>query len=283
MNPNPQQKQDDEFTPILPKDFDISKVEFTQVKTMPSGAKLIFMTYEGGPIHLQSPEMKITWDPQVFQDDTKNVKYNMKASVNPSASRTSKIFHDKMIEFDTMLKKSAEENSVEWFKKKNVSADVIESMITPTIRDHIDVETGEPSGRYPPTFGFKIRKKDDKIQCGCFNGSVRLNEGEKAPKYNFNDKSKDDYTEFDNYIKKNTLIKGIFQAEFVWINPGKFGFSWSAHQLRIKVPKNFDEYAFMEDSDEEQEAEKLAQGNFVDTDSDNSEDGEVVPSEGSSD
>ena len=58
----------------------------------------------------------------------------------------------------------------------------------------------------------------------------------------------------------------------MWHSPGKFGCTWSAQQIRIKIPKGFDEYAFMDDSDEEG-GEKLPEGNFVNTDSD--EEGEV--------
>ena len=254
------------FKPTLPKDFDVSKVEFAQMKTMPSGAKLIFMTYNGEPIYLQSPEMSVTFDPQVFSDDDKNSKYNIKASVNMS-NEVSKVFHDKMTEFDKMLKESAIKNSVEWFKKKNVSNDVVDSMFTPTSRVSVDSETGEPNGRFPPTFGFKIKKKDGKVQCACFDGSQEGN-----PEINFNNKESDDYKDFDKCLKKNTLVKGLFKCEFVWHSPGKFGCTWSAQQIRIKIPKGFDEYAFMDDADEEG-GEKLPEGNFVDTDSD--EEGEV--------
>ena len=257
-----------DFKPTLPKDFDVSKVQFNQMKTMPSGAKLVFMTYNGGPIYLQSPEMTVTFDPQVFSDDDKNCKYNVKASVNMS-NEASKVFHDKMTEFDKMLRSAAIKNSVEWFKKKNVSDDVVDSMFNPTIKVSVDSETGEPNGRFPPTFGFKVKKRDGKIQCACFDGSG----GSPPPEFNFNDKEADDYKDFEKCFKKNTLVKGLFKCEFVWHSPGKFGCSWSAQQLRIKVPKGFDEFAFVDDSDEEGGGEKLPDGNFVDTDSD--EEGEV--------
>jgi hypothetical protein len=35
----------------------------------------------------------------------------------------------------------------------------------------------------------------------------------------------------------------------------------------VKVPKGFDEYAFMDDSDDEGQSEKLAQGNYIESDS----------------
>jgi hypothetical protein len=247
-----------DFKPMLPKDFDISKVEFTRSTTMPNGAKLFFLEYEGGPIYIQSPEMSLTFDPQVFEEGP-TCKYGIKSNMNLS-NESCKMFHDKMVEFDGKLKELAKENSVEWFKKKNVSDDVIESMITPTIKVYVDSETGEPNGRFPPTFGFKVKKKDGNIQCRCFN--------EDRKEINFNDKDSEDYMEFTKCMKKNAQVKGLFKCDFVWHSPGKFGCTWSAQQLRVKVPKGFDEYAFMDDSDDEAVAEKLGQENYVDSDSD---------------
>ena len=165
-----------------------------------------------------------------------------------------------------MLKESAKELSQDWFKKKNLSNDVIDSMFTPTIKVSVDSETGEPNGRYPPTFGFKVKKKDGKIMCRCFD--------ENKNEMNLNDPSSDNYMDFNKCLKKNAMVKGLFKCDFVWHSPGKFGCSWSAQQLRIKIPKGFDEYAFMDDSDDEAEAEKLANANFVDSDTDE-DDGEI--------
>ena len=246
-----------DFKPVVAKDFDPSKVSFSHKKEMPSGAKLFFLEYGGGPLFLQSPEMTLTFDPQIFEDGP-NAKYNVKTTMN-LANEPCKLFHDKMVGFDGKIKEIAKENSVEWFKKKNLSDDVIESMFTPAVKIYIDSETGEPNGRFPPTFGFKIKKRDGNIQCRCFN--------EKKEELNFNNKEDEDYLEFNKAFKKNTQVKGLFKCDFIWHSPGKFGCTWSAQQLRVKVPKGFDEYAFVDDSDDEECAEKLAQGDFVESDS----------------
>jgi hypothetical protein len=246
-----------DFEPVLPKNFDASKVSFSHSKTMSSGAKLFFLNYDGEPLYIQSPEMTLTFDPQVFEDGP-DAKYNVKTNMNLS-NESCKMFHDKMVEFDERLRVLSKENSVEWFKKKNVSDDVIESMFTPTIRVYVDGETGEPTGRFPPTFGFKVKKKDGNILCRCFN--------EDRNEINFNDKEGEDYMDFTKCMKKGSQVKGLFKCDFVWHSPGKFGCTWSAVQLKVKVPKGFDEYAFMDDSDDEGQSEKLAQGNYIESDS----------------
>ena len=107
----------------------------------------------------------------------------------------------------------------------------------------------------------KVKDIDDgNIMCRCFN--------EDRKEINFNDKESEDYMEFTKCMKKNAQVKGLFKCDFVWHSPGKFGCTWSAQQLRVKVPKGFDEYAFMDDSDDEAVAEKLGQENYVDSDSD---------------
>ena len=68
-------------------------------------------------------------------------------------------------------------------------------------------------------------------------------------------------------LKKKSSVIGLFKCDFVWHSPGKFGCTWSAQQLRVKVAKGFDEYAFMDDSDDEEVSEKLQQGNYVESDS----------------
>jgi len=250
-----------DFKPILAKDFDASKVNFTYSKAMSSGAKLFFLDYDGQPLFIQSPEMSLAFDPQMFEDGP-DAKYSVKSSLNLS-NENCKEFFDKMSGFDERLKDLGKTNSVEWFRKKDVSDDVIDSMFAGTVREHMDAETGEPSGRYAPTFGFKVKKKDNKIMCRCFD--------ETKTEINFNDPEAANHMALDKILKKNTSVKGLFKCDFVWHSPGKFGCTWSAVQLKVKVPKGFDEYAFMDDEDDAAESERLSEVKFVPSDSDEEE------------
>jgi len=243
-----------DFKPILAKDFDASKVNFTYAKVMSSGAKLFFLDYDGGPLFIQSPEMSLAFDPQMFEDGP-DAKYSVKSSLNLS-NENCKEFFEKMTGFDERLKDLGKTNSVEWFKKKNISDDVIDSMFTQTVKEHMDQETGEPSGRYPPTFGFKVKKKDNKILCRCFD--------ENRVEINLNDADGDNHLPIDKVLKKNTSVKGLFKCDFVWHSPGKFGCTWSAQQLKVKIPKGFDEFAFIEEEDDA-DTERLAEATFVES------------------
>ena len=254
-----------DFKPILAKDFDASKVNFTYAKVMSSGAKLFFLEYDGGPLFIQSPEMSLAFDPQMFEDGP-DAKYSVKSSLNLS-NENCKEFFEKMTGFDERLKDLGKTNSVEWFKKKNISDDVIDSMFTQTVKEHMNQETGEPSGRYPPTFGFKVKKKDNKILCRCFD--------ENRVEINLNDADGDNYLPIDKVLKKNTSVKGLFKCDFVWHSPGKFGCTWSAQQLKVKIPRGFDEFAFIEDEDDA-DTERLTEVKFVESGSDEEEEEEAV-------
>ena len=245
-----------DFRPVLAKDFDPSKVNFTNARVMGSGAKLFFIEYNGGPLVIQSPEMPLTFDPQIFEDGP-NAKYSVKTSLNMSNDQC-KEFYEKMTLFDGRLKTLGKENSQEWFKKKNMSDEVIDSMYTQCVKEHMDPETGEPSGRYPPSYSFKVKKKDDKIMCRCFD--------ENKKELNFNDKEGEDHMPITDALKKNSSIKGLFKCDFVWHSPGKFGCTWSAQQLKVKVAKSFsDGYAFNDDDDDEKDAERISQAQFVES------------------
>jgi len=256
-----------DFRPVLAKEFDPSKVNFTNARVMSSGAKLFFLEYNGGPLVIQSPDMPVTFDPQMFEDGP-NAKYSVKTSLNMSNEQC-KEFYEKMNLFDNRLKELGKVNSQEWFKKKNMSDEVIESMYTQCVKEHIDQETGEPSGRYPPSFSFKVKKKDGDIACRCFD--------ETRKEINFNDTESDDHMKVTDVLKKNSSIKGLFKCDFVWHSPGKFGCTWSAQQLKVKVPKSFsDGYAFMDDDGDEKDAERISQVQFVESDGGSDEEEEVV-------
>jgi hypothetical protein len=247
-----------DFRPVLAKDFDPSKVNFTNAKTMASGAKLFFIEYNGGPLVIQSPEMPVTFDPQVYEDGP-DAKYSIKTSLNMSNDQC-KEFYEKMSQFDSRLKELGKANSQEWFKKKNMSDEVIDSMYTQCVKEHIDQETGEPSGRFPPSYSFKVKKKDDKIMCRCFD--------ETRKEINFNDPEGENKMALSDVLKKNSSIKGLFKCDFVWHSPGKFGCTWSAQQLKVKIAKSFsDGYAFNDDDDEnDKDAERISQVQFVESD-----------------
>jgi len=266
--------------------MDMSDITFSEVKTLKNGGKTIWVNYNDHSIFLQTPELEVPFDSGNFYPNDKNEssgKYAVKVSLKGHESDTgTKEFFDAMMKMDEMLKEAGMANSVPWFKKKTMTMDAIENVYTPMIKLSTDQETGEPNGKYPPGFTFKIIQYDGKVQCKCFK------HGEKTP-LNTDDTDKDDHVllginipfeermsrKHEGIFKKGTKVKMVLRCKGIWITNGNYGCTWSAEQVRIKTPAGFSDYAFLDDTDEEGEeggGETLGEGNFVDSSSEDGSD-----------
>ena len=229
--------------------IDLSKVTFSTPKTLDNGGKMLFLNYNGGinPLYITLPEVEVPFDPMYFDDNENSGKYTVKISMKDlETNKELEALHSKISEMDELLKNKAAENSGTWFKKPKLSMDVINELYTPMIKVSTDPETGEPNGKWPDSFGFKIVKKD-----GVF------------PRFSIYDNNKvvfdvdrktDNPVDLENVLMKGTLIKAVLKCNGVWIANGKFGCTWRAEQVRAKVPEGgLREFAIESDSDEEDE------------------------------
>ena len=122
---------------MLAKNFDISKIKFSSIRTLDNGGKMIFLNYGEGstPIFLQTPELELPFDPRYFDDSKTSGKYSISPSLKGiETNKPVKDFHDKMCEFDEFLKDAAVKNSLAWFKKSKISKEAIESLYTPHVK-----------------------------------------------------------------------------------------------------------------------------------------------------
>jgi len=240
-------------------DLDVEKVEIVfNAKT-----RKIYLNYDGGPIYLQPPEMDLPFDTGDFIPNDSHPgsgKYTVKAQLkgNKEEGSPMKEFYEKMMALDNKIKHAAQENSVAWFKKKTMSMDMVESIYTPMVKHSMDQETGEVSDQYPPGFGFKIAKYDGNINCMIYD--------ENKDKINITNPDGENFKEIgiirpfdermsiphEGLFKKGTKVKTVLQCGGVWIFGGRFGCGWTAKQILIKPLPGFDNYAFLDDSDEEQ-------------------------------
>jgi len=235
---------------MLAKNFDISKIKFSSIRTLDNGGKMIFLNYGEGstPIFLQTPELEVPFDPRYFDDSKTSGKYSVTPSLKGvESNKPVKEFHDKMCEFDEFLKNAAIENSVAWFKKSKISKEAIDSLYTPQVKVSMDPETGEPNGKYPPKVAFKIIKKDDKVQCKIYDNQKNV--------FDVNNETENP-VDLLNVIAKGSQIKAVLKCNGIWLANGKFGCTWRAEQVRVKVPEGgLQDFAIMSDSDDEDEGE----------------------------
>jgi hypothetical protein len=249
------------------QNIDLSKVSFSTPKTLDNGGKMIYLNYNGGinPLYVATPEGELIWDPNYFADDGKEDgnSNSGKFSVTMSIKKQQKgmmEFHDSFVALDEFIMAAAKENSQAWFKKPKISEDAIRELYTPQIKISVDSETGLPN-EYPPKFTYKVVRRDGKFQ------NFKIYDMDKKV-FDVN-KTTDEPVEFSNVVMKGALVKVVLKCNGIWVANGKFGCTWRAEQMRVKVPEGgLRDFAILSDSDEEDTEETVCEKPLMIEDSD---------------
>ena len=251
--------------------IDNTKITLSDPKTLENGGKMLFVNYGGGinPLYVTTPEVEIPFDPSYFPDNENSGKYSVKFSMkNVDDNKSMRDFHTWALSMDDLLLKKASENTQSWFRKAKMSDETIKELYTPMVRVSVDPETGEPNGKYPDSFGFKVVKRDGRFK----DFSIYDN---KKVVFDVN-KDTDDGIDISKVLLKGSLIKAVLKCNGVWIANGKFGCTWRAEQIRVKVPEGgLEDFAILSESEEsdDEEVRSTLNGNqqekvLIDTSSD---------------
>ena len=250
---------------LLAKNFNVDKLKYSELKVMKSGAKSIYINYNGAKVNLQTPILNIPYgvndNMQFIKKDEarkdEERKYDITVSFkgmdeNPKIKQ----FHDKMKELEQKIIDDAFTNRLVWFKNNySGNKDVVSNMFTPIVKHDKDKVTGEYANKYPPTFKAKIpyNSLENKFEFDCYD--MENNE------INFND------------ILSN--LKGgkaqfIIQLSGIWFSAGMFGCSWKIVSSKFQQI-NTSKITFVADSDDE-----LVNANDEDDEDDISVDNDVI-------
>ena len=243
------------FKPMKPADVDVSKIEITAMKKLENGANVAYLNYDSKPIYITTPNLDVPFDAQWWPEGEGTGKWSTKVNLRPEECSP---LIDLLKQMDDRLKSVAMENSVTWFKKRNMSLETIDTLYSPMLKENIDPETGEPTGKYPPGLSFKVVKRDGKVNCKVY--------GENKEEFNVADESADNYAAITELLKKGSKVKLLLRCNGLWVANGKFGCTWRAEQMKITRAASFDDYAF-EDSDEEEEVVQKIEQNLLDSES----------------
>ena len=247
---------------FLPKNLDINKIKYSELKVMKSGAKSVYLNYASSKINIQTPVMNIPYgvnDNQKFiKDDPKRKdeppKYDITVSFkgideNPKI----KVFHDKMKELEEKIIEDAFANRLAWFKNNyGGNKDTVSNMFTPIIKHDKDRETGEIANKYPPTFKAKIpyNPLESKFEFDAYDM----------------DNKEVDFTEYVSNLKGGRA-QFIIQLNGIWFAAGMFGCSWKIVSGKFQlsnsakptfVPESDDEVVEEEDDDDDIEVDTEA-------------------------
>jgi hypothetical protein len=235
--------------PILPKNVDVSKLRYSEVRTLASGSKSIYVNYGTQKLRIQTPVMHMPYGiGEGFEDKTKSQevkkmadkKYDLTLSFK-GADENSKIqtFLDKMREIESEIIDKAFENREPWFKDDyDGNKAFVARMFSPMIKLDKDPKTGKVVGKYPPTLRVKV------------------------PYDGINDKFNFDAFDMDNndiaFTDVINKLKGgktqlIIELTGIWMAGGKYGCTWKVISGKFQLAQN-NKMTFIVDSDTEKAA-----------------------------
>ena len=233
------------------KNLNATSVTVSAPKSLDNGAKLVYVNYDNSRFNVQTPWMDMPWDMSCFNEGP-YPKYSMELSfrgVDEDPDQAA--FLDRFNKLDQRLIDLGVENSVQWFKKKNISRDTVENgLYNPIVRVSKDRETGEPDGKWPSTFRLKVPNRDGKWS-GTFVNS------ETGKEFKVNSPEAEDHTPLENVLVKNAKVRAIIQCVGLWIASGNYMCQWQIVKAEVKVPATASNCDFIPDSDNEDDEEAV--------------------------
>lgn len=235
----------------LPKNIDVSKLRYSEVRSLASGAKSVYVNYGTDKLTIQTPVVSIPYglsEPYKVKEAIKkglpvldsDKQYNLTVSFkgmdeNPKI----KAFHDKLKEIENKVIDDAFTNRLAWFKKDyDGNKSLVSTLFSPLIKIDKDPNTGKPVGKYPPTFTAKLPYD---YKTNSFNLDAYDMENNELS-----------FQEIMNKLK-GAKTQMIVQMTGIWIAGGMFGCSWKVISAKFQLHQN-SKITFIEDSDTEKAA-----------------------------
>jgi hypothetical protein len=230
----------------LPKNIDVNKIRYSELRSLSSGAKTVYLNYGAEKLTMQTPVLSIPYGigvPFVAKEDAKNGnvatenKYDLTLSFrgmdeNPKI----KTFHDKLKEIENKIVDDAFTNRIAWFKDDfDGNKAFVSKLFSPIIKVDKDKETGKVVGKYPPTFKAKL-PFDNKTNNFSFDS------------YDM-DNNELDFSGIMNKLK-GAKTQLIVQLTGIWFAGGKYGCSWKIISAKFQLHQN-SKITWIEDSDTE--------------------------------
>lgn len=217
---------------ILAKDFDVSKVNYSDVRMLDNGGKVIYVSYNKAPLTVQTPEMSAPFGMQKWTNDNRD-KYTLDLSFKDLDKRPAlQSFYKVLESLDSKLVEDGFKNQQTWFKgRKYPTKEVVEALYTPLIKHAKDKDTGEITDKYPPTFKMNVPWKEGKFMCEVYD-------------------DKRNPVDLSSLETKGSRIRAIIQFTGLWMAGGKFGSTWRIMQMVVVPSQTLRGFAFKPDEDD---------------------------------
>jgi hypothetical protein len=215
-------------TITLAKEFDISNVSASDIRTLDNGGKVAYMSYNGAPLILQTPTMTAPFGLSTWDNDGKGpLKYSLDLSFKGMDRNAGlQTFYNVLEAIDKRMIDDGLANAATWFKGKKVSKDVLEALYTPLIR-HAKDKNGDITDKYPPTFKVTVPNKEGKPTCEVYD-------------------EKRNIVDLMSLQTKGSRVMAIVQWMGLWFAGGKYGTTWKVLQMKVVPNATIRGYAFKE-------------------------------------
>lgn len=238
---------------IKATNLDLSKITFSDVKTDNHGRKMVFVNYDGGKIMVQTPKMYVPnglkrWRKKDATDN-KDDSFEMELSFSGEDKNADiREFHDKMEQFDELVKKQIMAHSKEWLGKPKVSMELIENAFySPSVRVPMDKEGNVLD--YPSRVRAKLdreRKGDD------FTGRFLSYKKPPTPVLMF-DESKNliemNEDNFESVVPKGSQVVAVLELVYLTITT-KVSAKWKLVQAKVaRNQQTITGYAMIDDEE----------------------------------
>lgn len=223
---------------ILPNQLDVSKIKYSEPKTLDNQSKTVYVNYEGDKLTVQTPMLNIPYGVNDFNKDTDQYKkYDLNISF-AGANENPKIkqFMEKMEEIEERIKSDAFKNRLLWLRDDYDSMKkVVDKLFFPIVKHDKDKDTGKVMDRYPPTMKIKL-------PYNSMSNSFTFDA------YDM-DNNEINFTENMGRLK-GAKCRLIIQLTGIWIAGGKYGCTWKVLKGKFQLPSR-GKYTFVEESDDE--------------------------------
>ncbi len=241
---------------IKASELDLSKLTFSDVKVDNNGRKMVYVNLNGGKVLVQTPKMNVPNGIKRWRKkdavDNKDDSFEMELSFGVEDKNSDELntFHQRMNDFDNLVKRNIIEHSKEWLGKPKVSMDVVEeAFYSPCVKIATDKDGNVLS--YPS----RLRTKLDRERKGDeFTGRFLSNKRYNTEVLSFDEnKNKLNLTEYnyESIVPKGSQVMCVLELVYLSIST-KVTAKWKVVQFRVwRNLQTITEY-IMDDGDEEE-------------------------------
>lgn len=239
-----------DYTPILAKNLDVSKIRYGPLKKS-AVSKSVYVNYGGEKLAIQFPVMHVPYGisdssdlNKDKKDTTKMPNYTMNVSFKgKEENKAIKNLFDKLQEIEEKIKADVFANRVTWLNDRYDDMEaVVSRLFSSNLQFDKDKETKKVLNRYPPTFRVKVPSASTVDEDGVVNTVF---------KFDASDMENNELNFVDILSKlKGAKCQLIVQLMGLWFAGGKYGCTWKVMSGRFQVAQGV-KYTYVEDSDDD--------------------------------